>query len=550
MVRQHLNARGIKFYCLLTFFFFSLVFSASAAEFILFHTSDVHGAINAHPDPVAKTDPRPLMGGYAVLQNLIDSYKSNPENADARIMYFDSGDFFQGTPIVDRTKGAVMIDMLNRLRVAAVTIGNHEFDYSYPNLVEQMEKRDFPVVCCNVFEKANGRLLRFAQPYTVFSHKNRKIGVIGVDTPETATISFEKNVKDVVFADPTPILPPLIKKLRKGGADFIILLSHLGFDADVKLAAQVEGIDLILGGHTHALKKEITWAEPFNTAIVHSGSSCEHASVVRINLDDPARPTIKLNSTPLYLEKIGENARIKEIEDSYLKDLKIEMQKVIGETRVGLYRGVSGGDSPEGSIIADAMRKYSGADFAFINFGGVRQPFQKGKITVEDVFMVQPFDNFIEVVEMNGFQLRDLIERSLSNEAKVIDAEDKAFAMDNFNMKADGLKLVVGPDYGFLLPSGMKITYDPSQVPMKRIVKIETDGGEDLQAEKMYKVALNDFIASGGDGYTLLRDFKGRTKMELLVRDALIRYIEEAKVIDERPAKRVNNIKLTEEYLD
>lgn len=116
--------------------------------------------------------------------------------------------------------------------------------------------------------------------------------------------------------------------------------------------------------------------------------------------------------------------------------------------------------------------------------------------------------------------------------------------------KADGLKLVVGPDYGFLLPSGMKITYDPSQVPMKRIVKIETDNGEELQAEKVYKVALNDFIASGGDGYTLLRDFKGRTKMELLVRDALIRYIEETKTINERPEKRINNIKLTEEYLN
>ena len=122
--------------------------------------------------------------------------------------------------------------------------------------------------------------------------------------------------------------------------------------------------------------------------------------------------------------------------------------------------------------------------------------------------------------------------------------------MDNYNMKADGLKLVVGSDYGFLLPSGMKITYDPSQVPMKRIVKIETDSGEDLQAETMYKVALNDFIASGGDGYTLLREFKNRNKMELLVRDALIRYIEELKTIEARPEKRINNIKLTEEYLN
>lgn len=535
---------------MLVFFLVGLLVSASGAEFILFHTSDVHGAIAAHADPVVKEEPRPLMGGFAVLKNLMNTWKLDPANAGSRIMYLDSGDFFQGTPIVDRTKGAVMIDMLTRMRVAAVTIGNHEFDYSYPTLVEQMKKRDFPVLCCNVFEKATGRLLPFAQPYTIFSHQGRKIGIIGIDTPETASISFEKNVKDVVFADPLPIVPPLVKKLRSAGVDFIILLSHLGFETDVNFASQVSGIDLILGGHTHLLKKEIYWAEPHNTAIIHSGSSCEHTSVIRINVEENGEHAIEMTSIPLYLEKIGEDPAIKEIEDSYLKDLKIEMQKVLGETRVGLYRGVSGGDSPEGSIIADAMRKYSGADFAFINFGGVRQPFQKGKITVEDVFMVQPFDNYIEILEMNGFQLRDLLERSFSNESRPIDAEDKAFALDNYNIKAEGMKLVVGGGYGYLLPSGLKITYDPSQVPMKRIVKIETDSGEELQAEKIYKVALNDFIASGGDGFTLLREFKNRNRLELLVRDSLMKYIEETGVIEERPAKRIINTRLTEENLD
>lgn len=535
---------------LLALFLFIALFSASGAEFIIFHTSDVHGAIAAHPDPTSKDEPRPLIGGYAVLKNLMNSYRVDPANADSRILYIDSGDFFQGTPIVDRTKGAVMIDYLTRLRAAAVTIGNHEFDYSYPSLVEQMGKRDFPVVCCNVFEKSSGRLVPFAVPYLVFSHQGKKIGVIGIDSPETATISFEKNVKDVIFADPLPLVPPLVKKLRSAGVDFVILLSHLGFDGDIKFAAQVSGIDLILGGHSHTLRKEPYFAEPFNTAIIHSGSSCEHTSVIRINIPDAASATIQLTSVPLYLDAIGEDPEMKALEESYLKDLKAEMQKVIGESMVGLYRGVSGGDSPEGSLIADAMRKASGADFAFINFGGVRQPLQKGKITVEDVFLVQPFDNFIEVIEMSGFQLRDLIERSLSNEARVLNGEDKAFALDNYNIKADGLKLVVGADYGYLLPSGLKITYDPSQVPMKRIVKLETETGEDLAAEKIYKVALNDFIAAGGDGYTLLRDFTNRNRLEILVRDALIKHISEMGTIEERPEKRIFNLRLTEENLD
>jgi 2',3'-cyclic-nucleotide 2'-phosphodiesterase (5'-nucleotidase family) len=531
---------------------FLLVFCGNifAADFVIFHTSDVHGAINAHPDPASKEDPKPMIGGYSVLRQLINKYRQTPENAKKRIMYLDCGDYFQGTPIVDRTRGAVMIDMMNRLAVDAATIGNHEFDYSYPNLVEQMKKRNFPVVCCNVFEKATGRLPEFAQPYTVFTHKGTKIGVIGIDTPETATISFEKNVKDVVFADPVPLVKPIIKKLRQAGVDFILVLSHLGFDADLKFAAEVEGIDLILGGHTHLLKKEIVWAEPFNTPVIHSGSSCEHAGVIHLNLDNPAEPVISFESVPLYVAEIGEDPRIKAIEDEYLKDLKVEMQKVIGRTEVNLFRGISGGDSPEGSLVADAMLKYSGADFAFINFGGVRQPFFKGDITVEDVFMVQPFDNYVEILEINGFQLRDLIERSLSNDTKLVDDEDRKTTLANFNMKAEGTKLVVGPDYGYLLPAGLKITFDPALPKMKRIVKLETDKGEDIVAEKIYKVALNDFVASGGDGFSVLKDYKNRNKMDLLVRDALIKYIQENPPISSRPSKRIFNTKLVEESLD
>lgn len=529
---------------------FALSTSVFGAEFVIFHTSDIHGAINAHADPTSKENPKPLIGGFAVLQQLINNYRQDKAHAGKRFMYIDSGDFFQGTPIVDRTKGAVMIDYLNRMKVSAVTLGNHEFDYSYPGLVDQMLQAKFPVICCNVFEKATGKIPEFAQPYKMFTHQGRKIGVIGFDTTETASISFEKNVKDLIFAEPAPVVEKLIKQLRRGGADFIILISHLGYEADLKFAAAVEGIDLILGGHSHTLKKEITWAEPYNTAIVHTGSSCEHTNVIHINLENTAEPVLRLESVPLLVTEIGEDPVLKGIEEEYLKDIKIEMRKVIGKTEVNLFRGISGGDSPGGSLIADAMRKFSGADIAFINFGGVRQPFFKGPISVEDAFMVQPFDNFVEVIEMNGDELRDLVERSLSNDTKPIDQDDRDTTLANFNMRGEGTKLVVGPDYGYLLPSGLIITFDPSLPKMSRIVKLVTDKGEEIDGKKIYKVALNDFVAAGGDGFTNLREFKKRNKMELLVRDALINHIKELKVITLRPEKRIFNVRLTEEFLD
>ena len=253
---------------------------------------------------------------------------------------------------------------------------------------------------------------------------------------------------------------------------------------------------------------------------------------------------------PLYVDTFGENPKTKAIEDSYLADLKAEMARRLGETRVHLARGISGGDSPEGSLIADAMRKAADADFAFINFGGVRQPFAKGPITVEDVFMVQPFNNVIEVIEMNGFMVRNLIEKAYANEARAMDDSDRTSAKEQHRTKADGTKLMVGAPYGILLPSGMHITYDPSLPPMKRVLKLTTEDGKELAAEKVYKVALNDFVAEGGDGFTELRDLPNRQKLPVLVRDALIKHIEDLKVIEKRPEKRVFNLKLREELFD
>lgn len=534
---------------LLVLFVF-LAVAAGAAEFVIFHTSDTHGAISARPDPNGKEGEKRIIGGFAVLRNLIESYRANPAHENARIMYLDSGDFFQGTPIVDRTKGGVMIDFLNHMNVAAVTLGNHEFDYTYQNLVEQFKSRKFPVLCCNVFEKMTGMLPEFAEPYRIYTHQGRKIGIIGVDTPETATITFEKNVKDLIFCQPEPIVARLVKLLRKSGVDFIILLSHLGYDGDLKIASEVEGIDLILGGHTHRLSKELTWVPPYNTAVAHPGGSCENTSIVHIDLSDRDEPVLRLESVPLDQETIGEHPETKALESSYLDELRAEMERVVGETRVHLARGVSGGDSPEGSLIADAMRKHSGADFAFINFGGIRQPIAAGPITVEDVFLVQPFDNVLEVIEMNGFMIRDLLEKSYSNEFREIDSTDQQTSIEQNRTNADGLKLVVGPPHGILLPSGLHITYDPTLPPMKRILQLTTADGKELEAEKIYKVALNDYVAAGGDGFTHLRDLPNRRKTTILVRDALIKHIEELQLIDKRPEQRVFNVKLRETFID
>ncbi len=523
--------------------------NTEAAEFVIFHTSDVHGSINAHSDPTSKEEVKPLMGGYAVLQNLIKKTKEKAEYKGSRFLYFDSGDFFQGTPIVDRTKGGVMIDLMNKLGVNGTTLGNHEFDYSYENLIDKMKARKFPILACNVFDKRTGELVPFASEYTVIGHEGVKIGVIGVDTPETKIISFEKNIENIEFKDPVPIVTNLAKKLKKNGCDFIIMLSHLGLNEDIEFLKKAEGVDLILGGHTHVLKKDFVYAGPNNTPIVHSGASCEHASIVTLNIDGATRPELKVQSVNLYKKDIGEDKYIVDVSEDYLKDLRAEMSRVICDNQVNLYRGVSGGNCPAGFLMSDAMRIMSNSDVAFVNFGGVRTSIYKGKVTIEDIFMLQPFENYIQVVDMTGAELKDVYERSLSVPVSKLSADEKEYALQNYNCVVDGMRLEVAAGYGYLIPSGVKIKCDLSLPSMHRITSMKDLNDNEIDDKKLYKVAFNDFMVGGGDGFAILKKYPS-VKTDLLVRDALIKYLEEIKVVKSVPENRIFNASLTEEPLE
>lgn len=535
---------------LTTAFLLISIVVVQGAEFVIFHTSDIHGSIAAHKDALSKEENPPLIGGFAALKSLMDTYRANPAYKDSRILYFDSGDAFQGTPVVDRTKGGVMIDMMNKVPLNATTLGNHEFDYTYEMLIEQMQCAQYPIVCCNVFDKETNKAINLTVPYVVFAHQGKKLGLIGFCAPETASITFEKNVEKVYFDDPTEHVKPIISLLRRAGVDYIVALSHLGYENDLTLVRNVPEIDLVLGGHSHTLKRDFTYAGSNNTPIVHSGTSCENTSVVTIRLEDGREPEVSMVSVPLYIDEVGEDPEIKVAADGYLEELNKEMARVIGYSEVGLYRGINGGNSPEGTFMGEAMLHCSDADFAFTNAGGVRRPLLKGKVTIEDVFLIQPFDNFLEIVEMTGEQLIDHIERSVSNEAKAVDQTDRDDNRQVFNQEVSGTKLMFLGNYGYLYAAGLKITFDPHNEPMNRVLSVTTLDDKPLDMNKTYKVAFSDFIASGGDGYTNLRDIENHTKTDLLIRDAMIKYIGELGTIKEKPAQTMFNIRLVQNELD
>lgn len=526
------------------FLLFSSINAQASTEFIIFHTSDTHGTVVPHLDKTSDSIEKPLIGGFAALKSVMNQYKANPRYKDARFLYFDCGDLFQGTPIVDRTKGGVMIDLMNQIGLTAVTFGNHEFDYTYEMMLEQMECAKFPIVCCNVFDKKTRRPVKVTKPYCIYKVGDKKIGIIGYTAPETASITFEDNVKSIYFEDPTELVKPIIKTLRKAKVDMIIALSHIGINNDIEMMKHVEGIDLVLGGHSHTLKKDLVYAGPHNTPIVHSGANFENNSVIHVTLDDTNNISVSMESVPLYVDKVGQEPKIKAASDEYLEELNKEMSRVIGQSEVSLYRGLAGIDAPAGTFMSQAVKHCSNADIAFTNFGGIRNPLLKGQITVESIFLMQPFANCIETIDMTGAELLDVIEHMLSVKTKEITPEDNEVSVKQARMDVSGTCLEVGNDYGFLYPYGIKITFDPSKEPMKRIVSVVTEkDNKPIDTKKIYKVAFSDFIANGGDGYAILKNFKTHNKSDMLIRDAMFKYIGDLGVIKNKPPQTIFNTK-------
>lgn len=530
---------------LILFVLLSVLVSAEPVRFVLVHTSDMHGHMAAVPDPLSQEKKRPLVGGFAVLKTFIDGVRRDAFFSGAMPLVLDSGDWFQGTPIVDETRGSCMIDLITTMRYAAVALGNHDFDYGIGRLQEMMGQARYPILCCNAFWGNTGKLFDHLRPYIMVPFKGRKIAIIGVITPFMDKMAFESNIRGLVFKDPRPILEKLVPQMRKQGADAVILLSHLGIEDDRKIAREVRGIDLILGGHSHTTMTQIEYAEPGHTAIIHPGADMRTLSKIEVSVDHGISPVIKFTPTVLFASEYPEDIEVKTKIDSYLERVREKVSEILGFSQVELNRGIIGGDSSLGGFVADAMREETNADFAFVNIGGIRYPITRGPITYETVFLLQPFANTIDLLTMTGKQVVDIVEKSLSVPFTPINEEDKLYAKENFKLFAEGFKREFHGDYGYLIPSNLLLTYDPALPAMKRLTKITDGSGRALEPEKAYKIALNNFMSLGGDGYSFLLTWKPRQETKLLVRDAVVNFIRKKKIIKEVPPARMFNLKLT-----
>ncbi|MGE5588379.1 MAG: bifunctional metallophosphatase/5'-nucleotidase [Clostridia bacterium] len=470
------------------------VLSAAAApvsgRIVILYTNDVHGRVEAFK-PSGANEP---VGGMIKLATLVEDIVAK-EGKDVLIL--NAGDSIHGTNIINLFEGKSMVEVMEAVGVEAMAVGNHEFNYGQPVLLERANEADFPFLSANTIKVDDGRAL--LPGVLIVTVGGIRVGIFGLSPLDTYTSTHPKNVVGLEFVDPIRVASWMVPFLREQeGVDVVIALTHIGYEEDKKLAAAVPGIDVIVGGHSHTrLEKP---EKVGGTIIVSAGEYAKDLGKLDITVENGKVAAFSGGLVPVAAG-VGEDAEVGAIVAAYQKQLEERLSAVVGESQVTLdgERGhVRTRETNLGNLVADMMRDAGQADIALANGGGIRASIDKGPISVGEIFTTLPFDNTLVVLEVSGANVKAALERAVSEYPKELGA--------------------------FLQVSGVEFEFDPSRPAGGRVTSVKV-AGVPLDPNKLYKVATNDFMAAGGDGYEMLKGAKVLFSSGEMLRDVMARYI-------------------------
>ena len=478
-----------------------------AGKTVILHTNDVHGAVE----------------GYAYIAQL----KADYEAKGAEVILVDAGDFSQGTTYVSSTKGADAVTMMNAAGYDVVTLGNHEFDYGYAQLKENMSKAKFKVVCADVFNEDGTPI--FDANYTYTTKSGVKVGFFGMETPETQTKANPALIKGLTFATGdafTKAATDQVAALKD--ADVVICLAHLGVDAEsapyrsTDLYAAVKGIDFIVDGHSHTVMTKGEKGEPIQS----TGTAFANIGVIVI---DDASKKIESNSLYEIKEDTAKDATVAAAAKTIVDRVDKEYGVVFAKSEVTLNgakapNGNRDSETNNGDLITDAMlwkvmQNKEGltvdADHvvAITNGGGIRAAIKPGDVTKKDINTVLPFGNTVAVIYVTGAELLEALEAS------------------TYSLPVGGFPQVAG--INFTLSTAVAYDANAETYPastyygpksINRVV-INSINGKEFKADDTYAVVTNNFVAGGGDTYYAFAAASAQFDTGIPLDEAVMEYV-------------------------
>ncbi|HOV99194.1 MAG TPA: bifunctional UDP-sugar hydrolase/5'-nucleotidase [Bacteroidota bacterium] len=398
---------------LLLFVSISFVFAQPKTITIL-HTNDIHASFVPHEAFWVKGNPKPLIGGFKELEVVADSIR----RAEKLTLLFDAGDVMTGNPITEfvynGAEGGALFEMMNMLDYDAWTVGNHDFDVSVNNLKKLTSIAHFPTLAANIRDSANTAPVN-NKDYIIITKGGIRFGVFGIMSREFYSLVNKNSSRNIKILDPIKTSKQMVALLRPQ-ADVIIALTHQGVSDDTVLASRVDGIDIIIGGHSHTRLQKPKRIN--NILIVQTGSNCEYLGVITLTVDHGKILSSNGKLISLWVRDEYPTTKLTSFVDSMQNVIEKSYSEVLGELRTPWVRG-RGGESGIGDFITDAQREAAHADVAFMNDHGIRQDLPEGKITKRKLFEVLPFRNVLGVFSLRGDQLKAAVEYAIRTRSPI-----------------------------------------------------------------------------------------------------------------------------------
>ncbi|MTI67151.1 MAG: LysM peptidoglycan-binding domain-containing protein [Firmicutes bacterium] len=440
-----------------------------SVQITIVHTNDTHARVKE-----GKYDG---MGFAKLATKINDLRKTNPN-----MLVLDAGDAFHGQTIASLVEGESIVEIMNTIGYDAMAAGNHDFNYGQDRLVELSNMANFPILAANVLKDDESIL----DKYTIKEIGGVKVGIFGLSTPETTYKTHPKNVEGLNFKDPAIVAQEMVDDL-KDKTDVLVCLSHLGLDEASTYTSEyvvnkVDGIDIVVDGHSHSTLEN---GKKINdTLIVQAGEYDKNLGIVNFSYEDGE---IKDLNASLFTKdeasEIKEDLDVVAVVEEIEKENDKVLSAVVGNTDFNLLgerQDVRTGETNLGNLITESMLKATKADVVLTNGGGIRASISPGEITKGDVITVLPFGNFIEVIKVKGSDIVKALEHGISDYPETKGA--------------------------FPHIAGMTFEFDENKEAGNRVMEVKVNG-KAINLDKTYKLATNDFLAAGGDNYSM---FKGK----------------------------------------
>ena len=463
----------------------------------LLQMNDTHGYIEEHRELFRQgsVEKYIVAGGFARIHAYVQSVKK--ESADP-VLFFDGGDTFHGTYPVVQSKGLDIIPLLNHMQLDGMT-AHWEFAYGPAHFKEIVKQLNYPMLAINCYDKETHELV--FEPYTITKAGNLKVGIIGIAATIVDKVMPPKFSEGIYFTLGNEELPGYISKLKeKENVDLIVVLSHLGFPHDIKLANEVSGIDVLLSAHTHNRMYEPALIN--NAIIMQSG--CHGSFIGRLDLELQEGKIVGFSHKLVVMdESIAPDPELAGMIDNIMRPHRDYLNEIVGETITGLDR-YTALESTMDNLLLQSIKEHSGAEMAFSNGWRYGAPIPRGPVTMNDLWNIIPVNPPVSLVELTGRELLEMLEENLERTYSTNPYDQ----MGGYVKRSLGLKMFVKLENPF----------------GQRIQEIFA-GNQKVEMDHIYKVA---FVTMQGVPKKYGRN---RVQTENLIIDVLHNYLKKHQVV-------------------